>query len=329
MIRPLNRRGFVLGGAASLLSHPRWAAAKTPWPSRPIKVVLPSGAGGVVDVLARQLYDRLRPAFNQPFIVENRPGANGLIAMTLVKNAAPDGYTILHGSASATIMAEALNPNLPVKTLRDLAPIALTAVGGVLLATHSSVPARTLPELLELLEREPDKYPSYGSWGIGSNGHLTMEWIKQRTGITINHVPYKTAPSLLTDMVSGVIPIGWLDVVTPVNYIEQGKLRGIALNGLVRSAKLPEVGLMSEQGFPFPATGWHGAFAPKGTPDAILERMHAEINRALSQTELQDAIRQVNVEPSSPIGREAFATMVEADLAVWRGIVERGEIKPE
>jgi len=290
---------------------------------------VPSGAGGVVDVLARQLYERLNRTLGQPFVIENRPGANGLIGMTSVKNAPPDGYTILHAPASATVMSEALNPGLPVKTLRDLSPVALTAIGGVLLVVNASVPARNLPELVELLRRDPARYPSYGSWGVGSNGHLTMEWIKQRTGLTINHVPYKTTPGLVTDVLSGVIPIAWTDVVSPMGFIEQGKLRGIALNGVVRSPKLSGVKLMSEQGYPFPATGWQGVFAPKSTPVQILDRLHAAIAHELSLPELREAIRQVNVDPPADVSRQAFTTTIESDLAVWRKIVVDGNIQPE
>ncbi|MDO9434881.1 tripartite tricarboxylate transporter substrate binding protein [Hydrogenophaga sp.] len=325
----LKRRHLLLGSAASLLPLASWAQAGADWPNRPVKVIVPSGAGGVVDVLARQLYDRLQKVFGQPFVIDNRPGANGLLGLTAVKNAAPDGYTILHTSASASVMNEALNPDLPVKTLRDLAPVALTATGGVLLVVHSSVPAKTLPELLELIRRDP-KYQTYGSWGVGSNGHLTMEWIKQKSGLaTLNHVPYKTIPALVTDIVAGVIPIGWVDLVSPVGFIEQGKLRGIALNGEVRSPRLPDIKLMSEQGFTFPATGWQGVFAPKNTPVQILDRLHAAINKELNMSELRDAIRKVNVEPPTVASRQAFTTLLENDLAVWRKIVENGNIKPE
>lgn len=327
----LTRRHLMLGSAASLLlPGASWAQAGQDWPVRPVKVIVPSGAGGVVDVLARQLYDRLQKVFGQPFVIENRPGANGLLGLTAVKNAAPDGYTILHTSASASVMAEALNPDLPVKTLRDLEPIALTAVGGVLLVVHPSVPAKTLPELVELIRRDPKKYDTYGSWGVGSNGHLTMEWIKQKSGLTtLNHVPYKTIPALVTDIVAGVVPIGWVDLVSPVGFIEQGKLRGIALNGEVHSPRLPEIKLMSEQGFAFPATGWQGVFVPKNTPVQILDRLHAAINKELSTPELRDAIRKVNVEPPTVASRQSFTKLLESDLAVWRKIVVNGNIKPE
>ena len=240
MTASLNRRELILGAAAALTVGSVNAQSGKNWPSRPVRVIVPGGAGAILDTLARQLYTRLQTTLGQPFIIDNRPGANGLIGSSAVKNAAPDGYTILHSTASSMVMSEALDPNIAVKTLRDLEPVALSSVGGVLLVVNASVPAKNLPELVALIRREPEKYQSYGSWGVGSNGHLTMEWIKQRSGLGIDHVPYKTAPALLTDIVSGVIPIGWIDAVSPLGFIAQGKVRGIALTGTVRSPKLPE-----------------------------------------------------------------------------------------
>lgn len=325
----LTRRELLLGAAASLISGFSYAESAKDWPSKPVKVIVPGGAGGILDTLARQLYARLQETLGQPFVIENRPGANGLIGTSAVKTAAPDGYTILHSTASSMVMAEALNPDLRIKTLRDLEPVALAAVGGVLLAVHPSVPAKTLPELVDLLRSDPKKYQFYGSWGIGSNGHLTMEWIKQQAGLTINHVPYKSTPALLTDIVSGEIPIGWLDVVSPLSFIEQGKLRGIALTGTVRSPKLPDVKTLSEQGYPFTAAGWQGVFAPKNTPLELLERMHAAINRELVKPEFSEALRQANIPPATAVSREAFTQTIKNDLAVWRKVVVDGNIKPE
>lgn len=329
MTSSLNRRELVLGAAASLLGGLACAKDGKDWPLRPVRVIVPGGAGAILDAMARQLYARLQEKLGQPFVIDNRPGANGLIGSAAVKNAAPDGYTILHSTASSMVMAEALNPDLPVKTLRDLEPVALSAVGGVLLAVHPSVPAKTLPELVELLRSNPQKYPSYGSWGVGSNGHLTMEWIKQKTGIAIEHVPYKTAPALLTDLVSGVIPIGWVDVVSPLGFIVQGKLRGIALTGTVRSPKLPEVKVLSEQGYAFTATGWQGVFAPKGTPLAVIERLHAAINHEQVQPAFREALFQANIPPAPSVTRQVFAQTIANDLATWRKVVVDGHIKPE
>lgn len=329
MTTSLTRRELVLGAAASLIGNLAGAQASKSWPSRPIKVIVPGGAGGLLDAMARKLYTNLGKTLGQPFVIDNRTGANGLIGSLAVKTAAPDGYTILHSTASSMVMSEALNPELSVKTLRDLEPVALSAVGGVLLAVHPSVPAKTLPELVALLRSDPKKYQSYGSWGIGSNGHLTMEWLKQRAGLSINHVPYKSSPALLTDIIAGVIPIGWIDVVSPLGFIAQGQLRGIALSGTVRSPKLPDVKTLSEQGYPFTATGWQGVFAPKNTPPELLERLHAAINHELVQPEFAESLRQLNIPPATPVSRQAFSQLITNDLAAWRKIVVDGNIKPE
>lgn len=326
MTASLNRRELILGAAAALTVGSVNAQSGKNWPSRPVRVIVPGGAGAILDTLARQLYTRLQTTLGQPFIIDNRPGANGLIGSSAVKNAAPDGYTILHSTASSMVMSEALDPNIAVKTLRDLEPVALSSVGGVLLVVNASVPAKNLPELVALIRREPEKYQSYGSWGVGSNGHLTMEWIKQRSGLGIDHVPYKTAPALLTDIVSGVIPIGWIDAVSPLGFIAQGKVRGIALTGTVRSPKLPDVKVLSEQGFPFTPAGWQGVFAPKGTPLDIVERLHNAINHEQVQPAFREALLQANVPQAESVSRQAFVQTITNDLATWRKVVVDGNI---
>lgn len=321
-----NRRQMLLAGAGALAASQVFAQ-EAAWPNRPIKVLVPSGPSSATDMASRALCERLRQVLKQPLMVENRPGASGAIATMAMIRSAPDGYTFLLSNASSTVMAEALVPKLPFSTLRDMQPVALTAVGGVMLVTHPDVPARTLPELVQLLKSQPDRYPSYGSWAVGSNGHLTMEWIKQRTGIKISHVPYRTVSQLLPDIVSGVIPIAWTDLVSPVSFIQQGRLRAIAVNGEMRSPKLPEVQTMTEQGFPFPATGWQGLFAPKGTPTAIVQRMHEEINRILVQPDFQSTMRQLNLDATPAWSRERFEAMLGSDLKVWQQIVTEGNIK--
>jgi tripartite-type tricarboxylate transporter receptor subunit TctC len=325
----LTRRELILGAGASLMSRFATAQGGSDWPSRAVKVIVPGGAGGILDALARKLYARLQQTLGQPFVIDNRPGANGLIGSTAVKNAAPDGYTILHSTASSMVMSEALNPELPIRALRDLEPVVLSSVGGVLLAVHPSVPAKTLPELVALLRSDPERYQSYGSWGIGSNGHLTMEWIKQRTDLTINHVPYKTSPALLTDIASGVLPVGWVDLVSPLGFISQGRVRGIALTGTVRSPRLPDVRTLSEQDYPFTAAGWQGVFVPKGTPTEIIERLHAAINHEQIQPEFREALIQSNIPPAEAVTREAFRQIIANDLATWRKVVVNGNIKVE
>ena len=329
MTMSLTRRAVLASGAAALLPIFALHAQESAWPSRPIKVLLPSSPGAASDAVARLLYERVSTALKQPIVLENRPGASGSIATLAMIRSTPDGYTLLHSNASSTVMVEALVPNLPFATLRDLQPVSLTAVGGVMLVVHPDVPARTLPELVQLLKAQPDRYPSYASWAVGSNGHLTMEWLKQRAGIRINHVPYRTMGTLLTDMVSGLVQVGWSDIASPMGFIQQGRLRPIAINGDVRAPQLPDLSTMTEQGFPFPATGWQGLFAPRGTPPAVLQRLHAEINHVFADPDFQNAMRKVNVPPTPIWSRENFEAMLVNDLKVWKQIVVNGNIKLE
>lgn len=325
-IRP-TRRTVLAAAAAAMVPAVSVRAQDSTWPSRPIKVLLPSSPGAASDQLARLLYERLSTALKQPILVENRPGASGTIATMAAIRSEPDGYTLLHSNASSTVMAEALVPKLPFSTLRDLQPVGLTAVGGVMLAVHPDVPARNLGELVALLKSQPDRYPSYASWAVGSNGHLTMEWLKQQTGIRINHVPYRTMGTLLTDLSSGVVHIAWTDIVSPMGFIQQGRVRPIAINGELRSPRLPDLPTMTEQGHPFPATGWQGVFVPKGTPDAIVHRLHAEINKVLAIPEFQEAVKQKNVPPVPIWSRAQFESMLANDLKVWKQIVVNGNIQ--
>ena len=156
-----------------------------------------------------------------------------------------------------------------------------------------------------------------------------MEWLKQRTGIRINHVPYRTLSAELTDLVSGVVQIGWTDIVSPMGFIKQGRLLPIAVNGEPRSPMLPDLKTMTEQGFPFPATGWQGAFAPKGTPPAILNRLHTEINRVPADPDYQKAVNKLNIPPTPIWTRAQFETMLASDMKVWRDIVVKGNIRLE
>jgi tripartite-type tricarboxylate transporter receptor subunit TctC len=259
-------------------------------------------------------------------VIDNKPGASGVIATTSVTKATPDGYTLLYTNASATVMAEALIPNLPFSTLRDLVPVALNAVGGVLLVVNPELPARTLPELIDLIKRNPEKY-AYGSWGVGSNGHLSMEWLKLRTGMKAAHVPYKTTPSLLTDLVSGVVAMGWVDISSPLGFIQQGRLRAIAINGELRIPRLPDLKTMTEQGHPFPALGFQGIFAPVGTPPAIVQRLNTEVARVLAQPEYQATLRRMNVEPPPILSTAQFQELISSNLQTWKKIATQANIQ--
>ncbi len=220
-------------------------------------------------------------------------------------------------------MAEALIPKMPVSTLRDLTPVAVAVVGGVILVSNPQLPARNLPELIELLKRNPDRY-AYGTGGVGSNGHLTMEWLKQTT-----HVPYRSVPGLMQDLVAGTIPLAWLDITSPVPFIQQGRLRGIAINGNYRAKNLPELRTMTEQGFPFPALGFQAIFAPANTPMEIVQRVNAEVLAAQALPEYQTDLARLSADVPPRMDAAEFKEMVERNLEIWKGIVKDAHIEME
>ena len=326
-----NRFFSALGAAILLGMAPCGAGAQSPdaWPSRPIRLIIPSAAGTGSDQLARVMAERMGTALKQSVIVDNRPGASGMIGTTAMIKAPADGYTLLYSNGSFTVMLAALQQDLPFDILRDLTPVAITVIGGVLLLVNPSVPAKNLAELINLIKANPDRYATYGSWSNGSNGHLTMEWLKSRTGMKIEHVAYKTMPSLVTELMSGVIQIAWTDPVLPVQFIKAGKLRAIAVNGSVRLPQLPDLPTFGEQGHPFPAVGWQGIFAPPGTPPAIVNRIHTEINRIQKTPELSAVMNRMNLEPPPVWSIEQFRDMMRNDLQVWKKIVSEGKIVPE
>lgn len=298
------------------------------WPARPVTMVVPASAGSGTDLLARELATRLSTALGQSVIVDNKPGASGVIGTQAVVKAAADGYTILYTNGSNTVMAPALLKTLPYDVQRDLAPVAQTVAGGVFLLVNPEFPVKTLPELVALVKANPGKF-TYGTWGIGSSGHLTMEWLKRQTGMDITHVPYRQTPQMMTELAQGTLKIAWIDPSAPLPFIEAGKLRPIAVTGAVRLPRTPNVPTMGEQGYAFNAVGWFGVFAPPATPRPILQRLSDEINKIQAQPEMVNRALQMNVSPSQLKTPGEFASVVGADLRLWKSIVSDAGITPE
>lgn len=280
-------------------------------------MITPASAGSGTDVLARALAQRLAAVLKQPVIVDNRPGASGLLAMSAVQRAAADGHTLLYGNASTAVIAPAVLKSLPYDTGKDFVPIAQTAAGGVLLLVNNEVPARNLGELLNLIEANPDQY-SYGTWAVGSSGHLMMEWLKKQTGTKMVHVPYKTSTQMLTELANGTLKIAWADPSSPVPLVRAGKIRAIAISGNVRGPQLPEVATLREQGHHFEQVGWFGVFAPAATSPAIVKRLSDEINKIQASPEMATLMQNVNFEPPPVKTQAQFRDIVRNDLQVWK-----------
>lgn len=324
----IRRAGALITCLAGLLhGAPALAQNGDTWPNRPITMVVPTAAGAGTDLLARELASALSEALRQNVVVDNRPGASGVPATAAVVRAAPNGYTLLYTNGSFAVMAPALLKDVPFDVTRDIVPIAQTAVGGVLLLANKDFPARNLRELVDYARANPGL--TYGTWGIGSSGHLVMEWLKRQAGVDMVHVPYRQTPQLLGELSSGVLRVGWADPGSPVPFIESGRIRGIAISGNVRVPRTPDIATMGEQGYPFDAVGWFGLFAPAGIPAAIVERLSAEVNRFQRRPEVATRMAALNFEPPPVKTPAQFKAIVQNDYQMWRKIVQDAGIKPE
>jgi len=308
-------------GAAALLglcaSGP--VRADDAWPSRPIQMIVASSAGSGTDSLARLMARRLSEALKQPVVVDNRPGGSGVVGTQAVVKAPADGYTLLYTTASAAVIAPAVLKNIPYDPKKSLVPVAETCEGGVVLLVSNDLPVHNLPELIQLLKANPDKY-SYATWATGSSAQLMMEWLKKQTGVKSDHVPYRTATQLLTDLSSGIVKIGWADPSAPVPFLRSGKLRAIAIAGNVRAPQMPDVKTMAEQGYKFDAVGWFGIFAPAGTNPAIVKRLSDEVNKAQASPELAATMKAMNFGAPPVKSSAQFAATVSHDMEVWSKI---------
>lgn len=324
-----SRRGLVLGSLlAAALPAPAQAQPADTWPSRPITLVVASAAGSGVDIVAREMAQKLAAVFKQPVIVDNKPGGSGSLAGSTVARAKPDGHTLLYSNASFVAVAPAVLKTMTYDPARDLTPIAQTAVGGIMLLAAKDLPANTLPELIALVKAHPDRY-NYGTWGLGSSGHLTMAWLMKQAGLKMAHIPYKSTPQIVNDLVGGALQIGWSDPGTPVPMLEAKQIKGIALSGNVRVPRTPQLATMGEQGHAFDAVGWFGVFGPANLPKAIAERLHAEINRLQKSPETAKRMESLNFEPPPVKSSEEFRAIIARDQALWRSIAREAKISEE
>ncbi|MFY9686021.1 MAG: tripartite tricarboxylate transporter substrate binding protein, partial [Pseudolabrys sp.] len=264
------------------------AAIADDYPSRPVKVIVPFGAGGPTDVYTRAIAEELRKSLHQPFVMENRPGAGTTIGTDVVAKATPDGYTLLMVSGTQTVN-ETLYAHKPYQLMRDLVPIAPLIDTDLVLVVHPSVPAKTVGELLALARAKPGTL-NYGSSGPGSNYHMAGELLKNLTGIDIVHVPYKGSTGARNDILSGQIQILFDSVPTMAPQIKAGMVRALGTSGKTRSPILPDVPTMAEAGVPgFNATLWVGFMAPTATPKPIVDKLHDEITKILRRSDIKQA----------------------------------------
>lgn len=296
------------------------------YPSRPVKIIVPFGAGGPTDVYTRAIADELHKALHQPFVLENRPGAGTTIGTDLVAKAAPDGYTLLMVSGTQAVN-ETLYPRKPYHLMRDLVPIAPLIDTDLVLVVHPSVAARTLGELLALARAKPGAL-NYGSSGPGSNYHMAGELLRNLTGIDIVHVPYKGSTGARNDILSGQIQLLFDSVPTMAPMIQAGMVRALATSGTQRSPILPDVPTLSEAGAPgFQATLWVGLMAPAGTPKPIVEKLNRVIGQIVQRPDIKTAWEKQGASPMV-MSQPDFAAFMQAQVDKWAKVIATNHIQP-
>ena len=299
------------------------------WPTHVVRIVATSPPGGSVDFLARALASDFAETFGQPFIVDNRPGANGNIGVELVVRAPADGHMLFVSPPGPFSINAQLMPSMPFDPARDLAPVAMLAVAPLLLVVHPSVSAKSLPELLDWLRAQGGK-ASYASQAVASTGHLAMELLKSRTGVEAIHVPYKgSAAQATADLLAGRVSMSFVNTSTTLQYIAAGKLRAIAVAEPKRIRAAPDIPTLDESGLPgFEATTWLGLGARAGVPRDTVRRLAERSSRALAEPAVARRMASLGIE-ARPLMPEEFAGFLRADAAKWADIIRRSGAKLE
>jgi len=312
--------------ASSITALPALPLNADDYPSRPVRIIVPFGAGGPTDVYTRAIAEELRKSLNQAFVEENKPGAGTTIGTDFVAKAAPDGYTLLMVSGTQTVN-ETLYTHKPYELMRDLVPIAPLIDSDLVLVVHPSVPAKNLNELLALARARPGTL-NYGSSGPGSNYHMAGELLKHLTGVDIVHVPYKGSTGMRTDILSGQIQILFDSVPTMAPMIRAGKVRALGTSGLTRSPILPDVPTIAEAGVPgFQATLWVGFMAPAGTPQPIVEKLNSEITKVVTRPDIKVAWEKTGATPVS-MTQSNFKKFMDAQISKWADVIKANRITP-
>jgi tripartite-type tricarboxylate transporter receptor subunit TctC len=300
------------------------ALAQT-YPTKPIRFIVPFPPGGSSDLISRAIAPFISSRMGQPVVVENRPGAGGMIGVDVVAKAAPDGYTIGLAAAGALSSNISLYPKMPFHPEKDLAPITPLAMIPFFLIAHPSAPA-TLKEVIAKAKSAPGAL-SYGHGGNGSTMHLSGELLNMLAGIKIQSVPYKGSGPVSADVLGGQVPFGVVDVPSAISNVKAGKVRALAVTSKRRIEAAPDVPTFEEAGVPgYEAIGWFGMVAPKATPKPIIDRLNREIRAALADPDIKARAIAAGTEPftSSP---EEFATMIREETKKWAEVIKAGNIK--
>ena len=298
------------------------------YPNKPVTLVATAAPGGVVDLLARQLGQRLGKIWGQQVVVENKPGASNQIGAAFVANSAPDGYTLMVSPEATVVVNPWLYKTLPYDPVKDFVPITgLISISQSLIA-NPSVPARDMKELIEFAKKKPGEL-NYGTFGVGSTGHLNMEMLQIATGMKLMAVHYKGATPALTDVIAGHIQMMFISTSSAIPPSQAGRVKLLAVGSGKRLARVPDIPTAAEAGLPgFEAVSWFGLFAPRGTPRDIVAKINADVRRVFEDPEFREKFLATNMfEPiiSSP---EQFSAFIKTDAQKWRNVINTAKLKP-
>ena len=319
-LSPLARHsGPGLAGLVALLIAGSQALAQG-WPAKTVRIIVPFAPGGTADTLGRLVSQRLSDTLKENFIVENRPGAGGIIGSELVAKAAPDGYTLVVSGVATHCIAPALSKSFPFDPLRDFTHIALFGGPPGVLVVNPALPAQDLKQFIAYARKEPGKL-AYGSPGNGTQGHLIAEQLKQVAGIEMTHVPYKGASLAVADLIAGHVPVTSTTLTTAATQIKAGRARALAVSAAKRVPEFPDVPTFGEMGYPeLTASIWFSLSGPAGMAPEIVSRLNAEVRRALRASDVRERLRPEGIEPGDLDPRQ-FAAFVAAELKRWGPIV--------
>jgi tripartite-type tricarboxylate transporter receptor subunit TctC len=300
--------------------------AAADYPDRPIRVVVASAAGGGADVTTRIIVAELTRRIGKQFVVDNRPGAGGLIGMELIARAAPDGYTIGQGGIAQLAINRIFQPRMPYDPDRDIQSVAQYGASSNILAVALSLPVKSVQELIDHARRNPGKL-LFASNGNGTSVHLSGELFKHMTGTQITHVPYKAAQQGVSDMIGGQIHLMFDNASSIGGHVRAGRVRGLAVTGAKRSSSYPELPTVADSGVPnFEVTIWAGIVAPAGVPKDIVNRLNAEINKALTTSTIKEKFGVLGTEPTGGTPAE-FAALIKREVIKWTAVVKDANIK--
>jgi tripartite-type tricarboxylate transporter receptor subunit TctC len=320
-------RGPAFVAIATLLAAVAAPAGAAEYPARPIRIIIPSGAGGITDILGRVIAPRLTEGLGQQVVVDNRPGASGIVGSAIVAKAAPDGYTLLMVFPSHPVNAS-LYPDIPFDTVKAFAPITLVSAVAPVLIVNSQFPARSVPELIALAKEKPGQL-NHGSVGASSMGHLGAELFRSMAGIRFSMVTYKGAPQVTTALLSGEIQFYLIGSAgTAATLVKAGRVRAIGVGAKQRIPALPDVPSISETLPGYEARGWNGILAPAGTPKPIIDRLHREIVKVVHSPEFTQVL---TTEGATAVGNTPaeFGAVIRDDVKKWAKIVKEAGLRGE